>query len=300
MVEIRQYIDKFLDYIYLSNSSSINTRLAYQHDLNLFYQYLQQNDISSLDLSRNEVMGYLDYLHKLNSQITNRSVSRNLSSVRSFYHYLNDISYCDYSPFTAIKIKKEKQRLPDYLFEDEIDLLLDSFDLNDELSYRDRTLFETMYGCGLRVSEATNLKISDIDFQNRFLRILGKGSKERIVPFYSTIEELLKHYLAEIRVLYVNDSHEYVFVNRNGQKLTSRGVQYLLNKTVEKYNLPFKLHPHTLRHSFATHLLDQDVDIRIVQQLLGHSSLSTTQIYTHLTVEHLRSSYDKAFEEKEK
>ncbi len=299
MVDIQQYIDKFLEYIYLSNSNSINTKLSYQHDLMLFSRYLQEENVSSLDLSRNEVLGYLDYLHKQNSQLTNRSISRNLSSVRSFYRYLNDISLSDCNPFVSIKIKKEKQRLPDYLFEDEIDLLLDSFDLDDDLAYRDRTLFEMMYGCGLRVSEASNLKLNDIDFSNKLLRIMGKGSKERIVPFYSTIEKLLRHYLCDIRILFAKDN-EYVFVNKNGQKLTTRGIQYLLNKTVEKYNLPFKLHPHTLRHSFATHLLDSGVDIRIVQQLLGHSSLSTTQIYTHLTVEHLRSSYDKAFEDKEK
>lgn len=294
-----EYLNKFLDYIYLTNSSSKNTVDAYGRDLKRYFAFLQQQNINSLSqVDRMTVLNYLNYLRtdKTMNNLSNRSIARNLSSLRSFYHYLNDVGLLEGNPFSAVKIANGKKRLPDYLFVDEVDLLLSCFDTNDDFGLRDRTMFEIMYGCGLRLSEVVNLKISDIDFNNKLVYITGKGNKQRIVPFYDIIYKLLNMYLNNVRNKYASKDNEYVFINRRGEKLTSRGVQYILDKAVLENSLPFKVHPHTLRHSFATHLLDKGVDIRVVQQLLGHSSLSTTQIYTHITVGHLRECYDKAFE----
>lgn len=294
-----KYLEDFLVYISSVNSGSENTMDNYQRDIRKFMDFLTSEGVSDLrQADRYVVMGYVNKLRTQTingKQLSSRSVARNISSLRSFYRYLSEMNIVETNPFVSIKISTPKNKLPDYLFEDEIDTLMSCFDLNDDLGYRNRAIFETMYGCGLRVSEVVNLKISDIDFGNQVLRIIGKGSKARIVPFYQIINDLLKHYLKEIRPKYVGAEHEYVFVNRNGRKLTTRGVEYLLDRVVVENGLTFKIHPHTLRHSFATHLLDAGVDLRIVQELLGHSNLSTTQIYTHITTEHLKEVYDKAF-----
>lgn len=295
-----QYLEDFLVYIESVNSGSEHTVNSYRRDVQKFLDFMEAEGVNDLDaVDRYVVMGYVN---KLRTQVVNgknlssRTVARNISSLRSFYRYLNDMGVTQTNPFTAIKITTPKNKLPDYLFEDEIDTLMSCFDLKDDLGYRNRAIFETMYGCGLRVSEVVNLKLTDIDYSNQVLNIVGKGSKARIVPFYQIINDLLKHYINEIRPKYVLEEHGYVFVNRNGKKLTNRGVEYLLDKVVIDNGLPFKLHPHTLRHSFATHLLDAGVDLRIVQELLGHSNLSTTQIYTHITTEHLKEVYEKAFD----
>lgn len=296
---MQQYLQQFLDYMLTVHSGSFNTIDSYRRDIQRYLAYLEKVNITSLqNCDRQIVLGYLNELRTEHKQqpLSNRTIARSLSALRSFYKYLNEIDVVTINPFMAIKVAKKTAKLPDYLFTDEIDMLLDCFDLTDDLGYRNRCMFETMYGCGLRLSELCQLKIADIDFENQILRIVGKGNKQRIVPFYPMIQTLLKHYLTVIRPSFQPQSHTSVFVNRNGQPITPRGVQYILNKTVVDYHLPFSLHPHTLRHSFATHLLDAGVDIRLVQELLGHSNLSTTQIYTHITVDHLKESYKKAFE----
>ena len=296
---MEKQLDNFLNYIVTVNSGSSHTKDAYGRDLKRYIEYLRQEKIESLDdVDRTVVLGFINYLRtdKRFNDISNRSLARNLSSLRSFYRFLLDVKEVSSNPFLAVKIPNEKTKIPDYLFEDEVDMLLNSFDLNDDFGYRDRTIFEVMYGCGLRLSELCNLKIEDIDFNNQLLSILGKGSKRRLVPFYNMIKQLLENYISNIRGKYIKEEHGYVFINKNGGKLCNRGVQYLLNKTVKENNLPLQLSPHTLRHSFATHLLDAKVDIRIVQELLGHSNLSTTQIYTHITVDRLKESYNKAFD----
>lgn len=298
---MEELLDSFLVYLKTINSGSENTELAYQRDLLRYINYLKQEAVTSFnDADRSIVLGYVNYLRtsKDFDTLSTKTIARNLSSIRSFYRYLNEMGYATVNPFLAVNMPVKRNTLPDYLFEDEIDTLMSSFNLNDDFGFRDRTIFETMYGCGLRLSEAVNLKISDIDFNNKILTILGKGSKARIVPFYPIINDLLNKWLKEIRPKYIKDEHGFVFINQKGEQITNRGVQYLLNKVVNDNGLKMHIHPHTLRHSFATHLLDAGVDIRMVQELLGHANLSTTQIYTHVSNEHLREVYDRVFNKK--
>lgn len=298
-VTMNELLQRFLEYNNTINSGSGNTRSAYQHDLQDYINYLGQQGITSFGaVDRYVVMDYINHLRtdpQFNPPLSSRSIARYLSALRSFYRYLNEEHLASGDPFAAVKMPAVRSKLPDYLFEDEIDSLMASFNLDDDFGYRDRTLFETMYGCGLRVSEAVDLKIADIDFANQILNIVGKGSKARVVPFYPVINELLQQWLNVYRPRYAKPGTSNVFINRRGEKLTSRGVQYLLNKAVMAAGMTIHIHPHALRHSFATHLLDAGVDLRVVQELLGHANLSTTQIYTHVTMEHLRQTYNRAF-----
>ena len=190
--------------------------------------------------------------------------------------------------------KKEK-KIPEFLFYDEMIELLESIPLDTDENIRNRAMFEMMYACGLRVSEVVSLKIDDIDLNDQIVRVVGKGSKERIIPFYDEAKEYLILYLNKVRKKMCTDKERNCFLNLKGQPLTTRGVQYILDKVVLKSGLLLKVHPHMFRHSFATHLLDNGADLRIVQELLGHSNLSTTQIYTHVSKEHLKNTYKKAF-----
>jgi integrase/recombinase XerC len=300
---MEQLLEEFLVNLAAVNSGSASTTDSYRRDLTRFLNYLHREGVEELGaVDRIVVLDYVNYLRTgkdFKKPLSSRTIARNLSALRTFYRYLNERGITEANPFAAIKLPGQKRKLPDYLFEDEVDELMSCFDLNDDWQYRDRTLFETMYGCGLRVSEAAGLKIGDIDTANQVLTIVGKGSKARVVPYYPLIGQLLEHWLTVIRPKYMAAPHDYVFINQKGQKLTSRGIEYLLNKAVRDHGLTMQLHPHTLRHSFATHLLDAGVDLRVVQELLGHANLSTTQIYTHVTMERLRQTYDGVFSDKQ-
>ena len=295
---MEEYLDYFIVNLTTVNSGSAHTADSYRRDISRFIDFCGQEGCESFnDVDRTVVMGYINHLRTSGKGVSDRTLARNLSSLRSFYRYLNERGLAEGNPFTAVKSPKKTAKLPDFLYEDDVDRFLGCFDLNDETEYRNRTMFEIMYGCGMRVSEVAGLKISDIDFSNKVISIVGKGSKMRIVPFYPVIEELLTHYLQSIRPHFLNgETHDFVFVSNRGKKLTSRGIEYILKKSVSDHGLVMQIHPHTLRHSFATHLLSAGVDIRVVQELLGHANLSTTQIYTHVSLDHLREAYDKAFE----
>lgn len=295
---MEDYLEEFLVNLNTVNSGSRHTADSYRRDIRRFNDYCAMEGCESYnDVDRTIVMGFINYLRTGKKALSDRSLARNLSSLRSFYRYLNEAGYAQGNPFAAVKSPKKNEKLPDFLYEDDIDRFLGCFDLSDDMEYRNRTMFEIMYGCGLRVSEVAKLKISDIDFHNDIITVVGKGSKARIIPFYPVIRDLLQHYLKDIRPSLMNgEEHDYVFVNQRGKQLTSRGIEYILDGAVRDHELMMKIHPHALRHSFATHLLAAGVDIRIVQELLGHANLSTTQIYTHVSMDHLREAYDKAFE----
>lgn len=289
-------IERFLKFAYQKNTGSNHTIDAYKRDLYEFKNFINSEGIESFDkVDKNLVQGYIANL-RLNKNIKNSSISRKLSTLRSFYNYLNTYLGYDANPFFDMKLPKKDKKLPEFLFDEELEQLFESISLDEKDGLRNRVMFELMYASGLRVSELVNLKISDIDCYQCLVRVEGKGKKERIIPFYKKLLPLLEEYLC---IRNKNEiTNDFLFLNSRGDKLTSRGVQYILDKIGKKSGLKMKLHPHMLRHSFATHLLNKGVDIRIVQELLGHESLSTTQIYVHLTKEQLQKIYRECFPRK--
>jgi integrase/recombinase XerC len=292
-----QDILDFLTHVDLANTHSIHTRNAYQRDLVAFQHYLIDLGITHFQaVDKKTILRYIEVLNRQQAGgLKNSTLSRKISSLRSFYRYLMSQGRVERNPVTGILLPSKEKHLPDFLLFEEVNRLLESFDLSNPIQLRNRALFELMYASGLRVSEAVNLSHSAINLPERTLRFIGKGSKERMVPFYSEAAEILKRYLEESRpVLLCGKAHDRVFINQKGEPLTPRGIEYLLDQCSKKAGLSRSIHPHMLRHSFATHLLDNGADLRLVQELLGHSSISTTQIYTHVTLDRLRETYLKA------
>lgn len=299
MENLNAYIEKFLNHSQQSNTGSLHTLEAYRRDVEAFCRFIQEESIDDFnDVDRIVVNAYIVSLRNQTTRdgmLKNTTIARKLSSLRSFFKYLNQYTDVSNNPFLYVKTPKQAKRIPEFLFYHEIETLLESFDLNEHEGIRNRLIFEIMYACGLRVSEVCNLKIEDINFSDDYVMIRGKGDKERIVPFYEDIHKQLRNYLKGTRPLWVSDlQNPYVFVNLRGKQFTSRGIQYLLNKAVVNSGLMMNVHPHMFRHSFATHLLDNGADLRVVQELLGHSSLSTTQVYTHVSQQRLKSVYENA------
>lgn len=291
--------NRFLSYIDQLHTGSAHTRGAYARDIDDFVLFLEQEGIVSFDdVDRIVVMNYIASLRRkmtMHGTMKNTSIARRLSSLRSFYRYSNEYIGTKGNPFLYIKSPKAPRRIPEFLFYDEMDAFLSSFDIEEASGLRNRAMFELMYACGLRVSEVVNLHLQDIDFTDRILHILGKGDKERLVPFYEEASDLLKRYLREVRTSWMKkNNHSIVFVNQHGTGLTTRGVQYLMQKQADTLKMSVHIHPHMFRHSFATHLLDNGADLRVVQELLGHSSLSTTQIYVHVSQDRLKNVYEHA------
>lgn len=292
---MNEQIERFLNYIAQTNTNSEHTQDAYRRDLIKFVEFLNREGLDSFEMvDRSIVLNYISYLRK-ECMLKNNSVLRRVSTLRSFYTYLNEYGFLANNPFLLVKLGSVRRQVPEFLFYDEIDALFDSIDIETLAGLRDRAMFELIYASGLRVSEAAALKMLDLDFAEGIVHVLGKGNKERIVPFNEVAEEYLQRYLKEGRPQWCRNDHDFVFVNQKGQPLTSRGIQYILDQTVKKSGLMMRVHPHMLRHTFATHMLDNGADLRLVQELLGHSSLSTTQIYTHVTRDRLKNAYNSAF-----
>lgn len=291
-------LDEFIEYFSLRKSGSIATKDSYYRDIERFINYLEENKINDFnDVGKFESMDYVEVLRSgkiTKGKISNATYSRNLSALRSFYRYLIEIHKADHNPFTNFKKIHVEKHLPDVLTFDQILTILNSFDLSKEKELRDRCIIETIYASGLRLSEVTNLKINNIDLNELTLTVVGKGNKERLVPFYPNLAKLMKRYIEEYRNKYVKDTCDNFFISSRGEKLSPRTIQLLLSQVQLKTNLPINLHPHMLRHSFATHLLDNGADLRTVQELLGHENLSTTQLYTHLTFDRLKKTIEKA------
>lgn len=293
---MNELIDRFLQYVYHRHSQSEKTVDSYRRDLFQFRDYLLSQGIQSFeDVDRLVFMGFLATCRELpNGKIAkNATIARKLSTYRSFYRYLNEYIGIQANPLVSIHSPKNIRKIPDFLFLSEIQYFLDTYDTTIPAKCRDQMLFTMMYACGLRVSEIVNLTWEDIHLQERFLRIRGKGDKERLVPFYKDMIEQLRHY----KLFFWEKTAKHtnaVFVSLRGKQMTTRAVQKLMREHAEEIGMSSNLHPHMFRHSFATHLLDNGADIRIVQELLGHSSLSTTQIYTHVSAKKLQKEYEKS------
>ena len=289
-------LDDFLNHILSTRSGSKATYDAYKRDIARLITYLNKKNISSFnDVNKYEAMEYLNYLRSgkiTKGKIKNSSYARNLSSLRTFYKYLLINKIVDHNPFISFKNIKESKRLPETLTFEQIESLLAIFDLNDEKQIKDRAIIETIYACGLRVSELCDLKLEGLDQTQMIVKVKGKGNKERIIPYYPRLNELLEEYLQKYRNKYAKS--DYLFVSTRGDKYTPRSVQLLIDKAATSANLKVHVHPHMLRHSFATILLENGVDLRSIQTLLGHKNLSTTQIYTHLSYDKLKKTVEES------
>lgn len=290
-----EYIERFLNYIYRKNSQSEKTIEAYRRDLYQFKDYLQSQSIDSFEqVDRLLMLNYVVSIRILKdgTQAKDSTIARKLSSIRSFFRYLNEYVGMNVSPLQTLPSMNKKKNIPEFLFVSEIKEFLNTYDVQDLTQLRDKTMFTLLYACGLRVSELTQLTWKNISLNQRYIRVIGKGNKERIVPFFKGFEKQLKEY--KEKYWQKISKCGSVFISNHGNTLTSRGVQYLMQKHADDIGMNMKIHPHMFRHSFATHLLDNGADIRVVQELLGHSSLSTTQIYTHVSMNRLKEAYSQA------
>lgn len=286
----------FVEYLQIEKNASPLTVKYYQNDLETFFNFLHEEAIQDIkDVDERVVRVFLTRLY--NQKLSRRSVSRKVSVLRSFYRFLARENLIAENPVAHIMLPKLDKTLPSFLYKEELEKLFEANDTTTSVGQRDQAILEVLYGTGIRVSECQGLRLGDVDFAIGTIFVKGKGNKERYVPFGRFAEIALETYINEGRDELLNKTTEktdYLFLNANGQPLTARGIRYILSKMVKRAALTVNVHPHKLRHTFATHMLNDGADLRVVQELLGHESLSTTQIYTHVTKDHLRKVYMKS------
>ena len=287
-------LERYLSYLQRVRGYSPHTLTAYRRDIHSYIDFLKDSNLSESQADLNHVRNFISYLSKQNLRA--RSINRIISAVRGYYRFQQRYGFMENNPFDGIKSLKTEKWLPSFLFENEVEILTKAPGENF-WGLRDKTIFELFYSTGCRVSEIVAMDMTDLDLKVRSVRVTGKRQKERTVFIGEFAFKFLRSYLVKRRY-YVNvdigDSRECLFINQKGDRLSDRGIRYILNGYLEKLNLGKKVSPHTFRHSFATHLLNRGADIRIVQKLLGHSSLSTTQVYTHMDMKRLKQVYLKA------
>ena len=286
---MRRYIDKFINYLKIEKNVSNHTIINYTIDLKAFSLFLGEADIDSVDH-----LALRRFLAELRGKnYSKRTIARKLASLRSFFKFLYREGHIKSNPITAISSPKLDKKLPKFLDVGKVTKLILSPDVKKESGLRDRAILETLYSCGIRVSELVGLDIDDIDFISGVIKVLGKGRKERMVPIGDMALLSIRKYTEGKRDGRAK-GRRAVFLNSRGGRLTDRSVRRVVDKYIHACSIEEKISPHSLRHSFATHLLDRGADLRSVQELLGHMNLSTTQIYTHVTMERLKNVYDKA------
>ena len=287
-------VNEYLDYLKYEKNYSSYTIINYNNDIEEYFLYLERESINFLDVEYSDLRFYLMYL-KDEKQDNNSSIDRKLSALRGFYKFLANNKYIKSNPFKLLSGLKKSKKLPRYFEYNELEELFNVCDLETPIGQRDRLLLEMLYATGVRVGELVNIKVSDIDLGTRNILILGKGNKERFVIYGEYCEEILKLYLNDGRVLLNKKNSDYLFLNKTGGNLGERGVRYILDNLIEKTSINKKISPHMIRHSFATHLLNEGCDLLTVQKLLGHESIKATQIYTHVTTDRLKEVYYNSF-----
>lgn len=284
---------------YLKNikNYSNNTVIAYLSDIQSLINFLEQEDLGTLERFSERVSRY--YIAFLHEKYTPVSIRRKISSCKTFYDVLINEGIVDINPFQNAVLPKEPKKLPKFIYEDEMSDFLNRIDTSTDKGLRDACLFELLYGAGLRVGEVVSIKLKDIDYLKQTILIHGKGSKDRIVPIHLRALQYVKKYIIGPRNTFLARTNQtdsnILFLNFKGTPLSSRGVRDILDKELSRQASTLHLTPHAFRHSFATHLLDHGADLRMVQELLGHVSLSTTQIYTKVSKEKLKEVYDQTF-----
>jgi integrase/recombinase XerC len=292
---LENLVDEFLTHLRAHQNFSFHTVESYGLDLRQFLAFLETEQITELT-----VINYRTIRHFLavlkEDQFAKASVARKLACLRSFFKFLSREGYLPHNPALTIATPKREKHLPQFLYPDEVNALLAIPDNHKKLGIRDRAILEVLYAGGLRLQELVNLKLRDLDLSRGYLRVWGKGAKERLAPFGIPAQRAVERYLREARPrLLSSDASpvDAVFLNYRGTRLSGRSIQRMLDKYLKAMAFNRKISPHALRHTFATHLLDNGADLRAVQELLGHVDISTTQIYTHLTKERVRAVYMK-------
>ncbi|MDR0846385.1 MAG: site-specific tyrosine recombinase XerD [Lactobacillales bacterium] len=296
---MNEILNDYVHFLRVERGLSTNTIASYRFDLDEFCEFLTAQKITDFNQVNNDVITlFLKELHE--KKRARKSVSRMISSLKVFFKYLKTHNLIERDCMQTIFAPKSAQPLPSVMSIHEIELLLEAPDITTELGLRDRAILELMYSSGLRVSEVVNLRLEDMHLEMNILKTLGKRDKERILPIGDEAKYWIKRYMMQARTKLLKKNHtDELFLNHHGRKLTRQGIWNNLKIHVEKAGIEKNVTPHTLRHSFATHLLECGADLRVVQELLGHSDISTTQIYTNISREHLSKVYDKAFEDKD-
>lgn len=284
-------VRSFISYIQLEKNYSEHTVHHYEYDLAGFFLFLESEGVE--DLKQVEYLHARNYVTKLyDEKLARPTVSRKISSIRSFFKYGSREFGLSEEAFRSLYHPKKEERLPQFFYEEELLALFKSVKGEDNLSIRNTALLELLYATGMRVSECVSIRMKDLDRHMQIVKVMGKGRKERYIPYGQFAHDALEHYIEDVRPkLMKNKEHDGLFVNNRGDLLTARGIRHILTECMKKASANSNIYPHMIRHSFATHLLNNGADLRTVQELLGHSHLASTQVYTHVTKEHLRKTY---------
>ena len=284
-------INDFNDYLKIERGFSVNSISSYKEDIYKFNKFID-NSKSPLEVSSDDIK---EFLQKISKGMNSSSQSRIISGLRSFFEFLIFEKYISQNPLRLIESPKISRKLPDTLSIEEIDLLTSNLDLSKEQGERNLAIIELLYGCGIRVSELVDLKISDLFFNENFIKVTGKGNKQRLIPIGNITKQNVNNYLQNSRnkIKVVSAFNDHVFLNRRGKNLTRAMIFTIVKNLAKKANFSKSISPHTFRHSFATHLLENGADLRTIQQLLGHESITTTEIYMHLDNKYLSEALNK-------
>ena len=289
---MNKLILEFQDYLKYQKNYSDYTIKNYIKDIYEYSEFLENNKFKYNDVDYQKCIQYLNFLN--DKKLSKSSISRKLSSLRTFYKYLVINKYTDSNPFMLVSSPKKEKRIPKFINYNNIEEIFNIPNLKTKEGQRQRIILEILYSCGVRVSELVNIKIKDIDFSNNTILIFGKGSKERIVIFGEYAKDIMKLYINEGRNIYLKGiPSEYLIVGDKQEKLTTRRIEQIIDEIINQTSIKLNITPHMFRHTFATHLLDNGCDLLAVQELLGHESLSSTEIYTHVSNEHLRDVFMK-------
>lgn len=287
-------LSEFQDYLLNVRRYSSNTVSSYSFDICDFTKFIRGLGKIFKDIKVDDVKSWI--LDLTERQIGKRSIKRKMSSLKSFYAWMYLQKKVDSDPFEYVHSPKATHALPDFFSEKEIDSLLTANEKRtDKLKDRDQALLMLMFASGLRASEVVNLTFNQVDFDSRIMKVSGKGNKDRLVPFTNSAKEAMLNYINGLRKDLLKEDTKYIFLNSQGNKMTVRGLEYILDEIEAKTGLYGKIHPHMLRHSFATKMLNRGADLRTIQELLGHSSIETTSIYTHVAYENMKETYEKTF-----
>ena len=292
MDEYEDILNDFCDYLKIDKRYSDLTVESYRTEIKGYLEFFKEKNIKVKDIKNSDIKDYLTYIKK--GETSDRTLAHNVSVIRTFYKFLLTLKIIERNPTEFLELPKLRKKLPTVLSKEEVEKLLD-INLTDCYSYRNKAMLELLYSTGLRVSELVNLELNNIDLENCMLKTIGKGNKERIIPISDYALYYVEKYINEYRGSMLKKRiNNYVFINNHGNPMTRQGFFKIIKNLALEKDIKTPISPHTLRHSFATHLLDYGADLRSIQEMLGHSNLSTTQIYTHVSSEHLKDNYNNS------